>query len=872
MSKLFFFYLCLSGYVASGYLFSQRIYRYKLSQSIPVESIVGKLSLENGSNVEINWKPESKYFNFDANTLEIKTTNHPIPKGSYYFQATSYERQRSLSNCYIAIQIHDESVNSPPKFELDSYQFQVFENNAPDTLVARVTAIDPDINENGRLSYHLSNDANGPSPFQIKSDTGQIFAKRQLNAEQQNFYELKITAVDNSPQRLSTTCRVHIRVVSQYDFQPTLNAPIYNISLNENTDFTKRPVIFNVTGFDRHTNSSLLVYSLWSSLDDLNTFEIDKIGQIRLVSKLNYKMKSLYTLDVYARDYGQPSCSVKSKLNIHIINMNPSIVTFSAPFYQFIAFENIATGSKIGRIVAFDRDQPEAALDYELSGVVPFKVEPNGLIITASRVQKQIYEFYITATNSISKSSVKVKVKILDSNEQVPRFSQKNFKLSISEDAAIGLPLLTLNVVNKDPNSILDFSIEQEENLFSLIRQSSTRVFLTLEKSNLNFKKKNFYELNVRVMDQQDGLYSLSKVEITVAPNTKYFPRFTQDVFAFRINENSAINSLVGSLSTVSSDGQVIFRLTTATVTNNDFRLDDQTGNLYVANYLDREKYDSITLYVSVSYRDQNFRSDHAIIQIQILDINDNVPVFTRPFYHAFVYKTTQIDEFVLRVEATDQDEGLNGLVKYSQLDQTSPLYIDQSSGVVRLKSLINSNFNLTIMASDSGSPMLSDKSYIILEYLDYEKSLPIFDSYHVFEVFEPLEKGSIVGQISARVSDTEYQSDVVYKLLDSDLFSLRPSGRFNQIYLVSEYTQLSSVNLTIRAYSGSLYSESIIQVKIKKMQKIIPIVPNKFKIIFNHFKNYFLTEQVPRVPVKNFDPVFNWTFRYFFLNKLRFL
>ena len=867
MNKLFFFYLCLSGYIVSGYLFSQRIYRFKLPQSVPAESLVGKLRIEkdNETNVEINWKPQSEFFNFDANSLEIKTSDHPVPKGDYYFQATSSERQRSLSNCYISIHVFDESVNHPPKFELDSYQFQVFESNAPDTLVAQVTAIDPDINENGRLSYHLSNDGIGPSPFQVKSDTGQIFAKRQLNAEQQNFYELKITAVDNSPERLSATSRVYIRVVSQYDFQPTLNELIYNISLDENTDFTKRPVIFNVTGFDRHTNSSLLVYSLWSSLDDLNTFEIDKAGRIRLVSKLNYKMKSLYTLDVYARDNGQPSCSVKSKLNIHIINMNPSIVTFSAPFYEFIAFENIATGSKIGRILAYDRDQPEVLLDYELSGLVPFKVEPNGLIITTNRVQKQIYEFYITATNFKSKSSVKVKVKILDSNEQVPQFAKKNYKLSISEDTAIGLPLLTLNVVNKDPNSILDFSIEQEENLFSLIRQSSTGVFLTLEKSNLNFKKKSFYELNVRVMDQQDGLYSISKIEITVSPNIKYFPRFTQDVYSFRIYENSAINSLVGSLSTVSSDSQVIFRLTTATVTNNDFRLDDQTGNLYIANYLDREKYDSITLYVSVSYRDKNFRSDHAMIQIQIIDINDNAPVFTRLFYQANIYKNTKINDFVLRVEAIDQDEGLNSMVKYSLLDETSPLQIDQSTGVVRLKTLIENDFNLTIMASDSGSPMLSGKSYIVLKYLDYEKSLPVFDSYHVIQVFEPLVKDFIVGEISARVSDTEYQSDIVYKIMDTDLFSLRPSGRFNQIYLVSEHTQLSSVNLTIRAYSGSLYSESIVQVKIKKMEKIVPIVDEKFKIIFNHFKNYFLTEQVPRVPVKNFDPVFNWTFRYFF-------
>lgn len=856
--------MCLSGYVVSGYLFMQRIYKFKLSQSIPAGSQIGKLNLidSNYSQVEIDWRPKSKYFDFDPISLEIKTTDQSVPKGSYYFQATSYERQRSLSNCYISIQVQDESVNHPPKFLLSTYQFQIFENNAPDTLVGHVNAIDPDIDENGRLTYHLTNEHSGPSPFHIKSDTGQIFAKRTLNVQHQNIYNLKITAVDNSIDKLSATSRLSIRVVSQYDFQPILNSHIYNISLDETTDFTKRPAIFTVTGFDRHTNSSLLAYSLWGSLDDLNTFEIDNTGTIHLVSKLNFKMKNLYTLSIYARDYGQPSCSVKSELNIHIVNKNPSYVTFSAAFYEFIAFENIPIGSKIGRVIAYDRDQPDSVLDYKLSGLVPFKIESNGLIVTTSRVKTKIYEFYVTATDSKSKSSVKVKVKILDSNDQVPQFERSKYKLSISEDTAIGLPLLTLNVINKEPNSVLDVSLEQDEDLFSLIRQSSTRIFLTLEKSNLNFKKKSFYELNVRVMDQQDGLYSISKIEITVSPNTKYFPRFTRDVYSFRINENSAINSLVGSLSTVSSDSQVIFRLTTATVVNNDFRLDDQTGNLYVANYLDRENYNSITLYASVSYRDKNFRSDHALIQIQILDVNDNAPVFTRPNYQAFIYLNTKIDDFILRVEATDQDEGLNSLIKYSLLDQNSPLHVDQSSGVVRLRSFIDQDYNLTILASDSGSPMLSTKSFIFLKYLENDKSAPIFDIEYVFDSFQPLIAGSIVGEISARVADTEYQSDIIFKLIDTNMFKLKPSGRFNRAYLVAESRQESNVNLTVRAYSGSLYSDSLVQIKIKKMEKIIPIIDKNFKIVFNHFKDYFLTEQAPGVPIQNFDPVFNWTFR----------
>ncbi|CAF0911212.1 unnamed protein product, partial [Brachionus calyciflorus] len=41
-------------------------------------------------------------------------------------------------------------------------------------------------------TYHLINNEtnSSPSPFQIKSDTGEIYAKRILNREQKDFYVL----------------------------------------------------------------------------------------------------------------------------------------------------------------------------------------------------------------------------------------------------------------------------------------------------------------------------------------------------------------------------------------------------------------------------------------------------------------------------------------------------------------------------------------------------------------------------------------------------------------------------------------------------------------------------------------------------------
>ncbi|CAF0877661.1 unnamed protein product [Brachionus calyciflorus] len=280
------------------------------------------------------------------------------------------------------------------------------------TFLIKIQAYDSDINENSRLTYHLiNNETNSSStPFQIKSDTSEIYAKRILNREHKDFYVLNIAAVDNGPNRLTTTTQLFVRVVSQFDFQPRLDSKIYNLTLDENTGFTKRPVILKVHGSDRNSNSSYLTYSLSGSLNDLNTFEIDNLGNVRLLSKLNFKMKNVYKLNVYAQDLAQPSCSISSELNIYILNKNLNIQSFSAPFYEFIAFENIDVGSKIGRVlIAYDRDLPDSQINFSLDSNfqddLPFRIESNGSIITVKKLHKKIYEFYVSAVkNSISSS------------------------------------------------------------------------------------------------------------------------------------------------------------------------------------------------------------------------------------------------------------------------------------------------------------------------------------------------------------------------------------------------------------------------------------------------------------------------------------
>jgi hypothetical protein len=472
----------------------------------------------------------------------------------------------------------------------------------------------------------------------------------------------------------------------------------------------------------------------------------------------------------------------------------------------------------------------------------------------------------------------------------VPEFSKPYYTLNISEEAApIGLPLLTLTVKNKDLTSQLEYSIESgnENEMFSLIKPENNRVFFTLKRSNLNYKKKANYNLELQVMDSY-GLYSITNLYVNVLPSKNLSPRFTKDTYVFKIKESAPVGSLVGVISAsfyqaeIDIGSIVSYKIIVNTETDRtstlvnivDFRLDEQTGQLFVSNLLDREKYSIVTLYVTAFDQSKPYRADHALIQIEILDVNDNKPVFTRQYYEIDTYENIKMNSYLLRVEANDKDLGENGMVRYSLDDERDNfISIDEKTGVVRLNKEINLSFlNISLIASDMGQPSLSSKTFILIRNMFSIDNPPYFDRNPlVFYLVENQPIGTVLGELKARDIDNDYlNSNIVYKILDksgNDYFELKQLGRFNTILLatkfVADYEQNEKMfTFRVRAYSLYSYSDCSVNVIVRSLNDNPPIVKTPFKIVFNNYKNYFLTEQTARVPLQNSDVTNNLTFK----------
>ena len=455
--------------------FTKNIYTFKaLEKQLTGRVLVGKLLINNENlltfnNLIVSMKAtrdisSENLFQIDTKTLEIYTKqilDTSRMSDVHYFRVFIRQKHEhsQLTSCSIIVNVVNGEVNTPPKFKFNSYEAQVFENNAPDTLLIRVEAYDEDYGENARITYHLAaskffnensddDTTTMSNPFHIKSDTGEIYARRILNREKKDFYALNVLAIDNGPyQRLNSSTQVFVRVLAQRDNAPKFERDFYNLTLSENADFLQRPVVMTVKALESSSlitnqtdfsldNSNNLIYSLHGSLNDLNTFEIDsKTGEIRLVSKLNYELKNVYQLSVIARDFGQPPCSTHSVLTINIEDMNQNPPVFTAPFYEFILFENVPLGFSVGRVYAFDRESSKmqdknSNIKYsivnngqEQTGQTSFEIDAaNGTIYTVRKLNRKNsnnFEFYVmaldTRRNSLNlnlNSSVKVNFKL----------------------------------------------------------------------------------------------------------------------------------------------------------------------------------------------------------------------------------------------------------------------------------------------------------------------------------------------------------------------------------------------------------------------------------------------------------------------------
>ncbi|XP_069544625.1 protocadherin gamma-C3-like, partial [Brachyistius frenatus] len=96
-------------------------------------------------------------------------------------------------------------------------------------------------------------------------------------------------------------------------------------------------------------------------------------------------------------------------------------------------------------------------------------------------------------------------------------------------------------------------------------------------------------------------------------------------------------------------------------------------AELVLDKELDREEQRELRLLLTALDGGTPRRTGTATVHVTVLDANDNAPVFSQAVYKAIIPENSPLDTVVVKVDATDADEGLNGAVTFelSRISET---------------------------------------------------------------------------------------------------------------------------------------------------------------------------------------------------------
>uniref|UniRef100_A0A3P8V2C4 Protocadherin gamma-C3 n=1 Tax=Cynoglossus semilaevis TaxID=244447 RepID=A0A3P8V2C4_CYNSE len=274
-------------------------------------------------------------------------------------------------------------------------------------------------------------------------------------------------------------------------------------------------------------------------------------------------------------------------------------------------------------------------------------------------------------------------------------------------------------------------------------------------------------------------------------------------------------------------------------------RIKELPGNrkvpeLVLEKPLDREKQSVHQLLLTALDGGNPVKSGTRKIIVTVLDNNDNVPLFKKPSYNVTVPENSVAGSVVVRVEATDADEGVNAEVEYAFAEHTAPsllsiFHLQPDTGEISIVGPLNFEnnaiHNLDITAKDKGVPQMEGHCRVQVSVIDINDNAPeIVLTSNPNPVREDAPRGTVVALIRARDLDSGDNAKVTLKLPAGSPFSLKPSFSNNYALITSSTLDReisSQYNVEITATdSGSppLSSKKTIPVSITDVNDNPPV------------------------------------------------
>ncbi|XP_035870799.1 protocadherin gamma-A3 isoform X23 [Phyllostomus discolor] len=413
----------------------------------------------------------------------------------------------------------------------------------------------------------------------------------------------------------------------------------------------------------------------------------------------------------------------------------------------------------------------------------------SGSLVTAGRIDRE--ELCAQSTRCLVKFNIlvedklkifEVEIEIKDINDNAPDFLTEELEIKIGELTAPGtrFPLKTAFDPDVGMNSLQNYQLTPND-YFSLavkiVSDGAKYPELVLERA-LDREEKKVHQLVLTASDGGDPVHSGNlRIQVIVLDANDNPPVFTQSEYRVSVQENLPVGTQLLTVNATDPDegfnAQVSYMLDKMPgKIAQIFHLNSVTGDITILKNLDYE--DAIFHEIKIEAQDGPGLLSKAKVLVTVLDVNDNAPEITITSFTGSVSEEATAGKEVALVNVHDRDSGQNGqvtVVVLGNMPFNLEKSIDQYYRLVTARSLDReqtSEYNITLRATDEGSPPLSTDIHITLHVADINDNPPAFThaSYSAY-VPENNPRGASIFSVTAQDPDSIENAHITYALTE---------------------------------------------------------------------------------------------------------
>ncbi len=500
------------------------------------------------------------------------------------------------------------------------------------------------------------------------------------------------------------------------------------------------------------------------------------------------------------------------KIFITVLDLNDNAPAFPQEAMASSLSESTVPGILFPIPTATDNDSPEFGVKrYEfVSDTDKFELQmrntSDGTVDLHLALKGQLdheednaYEMKVIAWdggNPPRSGTITIDIAVVDINDNSPQFLNASYEANVPEDTRPDTTIIKVTALDPDTgsNGEIEYkftprTIRAYGNVFGIDHRTG-EIYL---KRALDYEETTSYNLGVTAQDMgTDSLPTPTKVIVNVLDINDHAPQITINSLTGTQNavvpENEPAPYFVAHISVFDPDGGRNGKFN-CSLDNNYFQLVqlyDTEFKVMAIAVLDREAHALHDIRIKCADMGSPPQRTTAHLMVEVQDANDNTPIFKQETYFATLNENNEIGDIVAEVQATDQDTGANGQIRYELHPEGRDYFqIDPKTGViranVRFDREVKPNLEFRVLASDLGDNPHTATTTVLLTIMDENDESPRFTLQRfVFNVEENVPVNTEVGQVTAADGDLPPNNQFFFGVVEEDVhgvFMLDPKN-----------------------------------------------------------------------------------------------